>query len=70
MFVAGLVFISLMFGSVAYQVVSGKLLDRSWKTFTTRNQRPRLYWSVIAIETAFVLTTSYFVLHDILGAKR
>ena len=69
MIVSGLVFISLMLGSVLYQVISGRLLDRSWKTFATRKERPRLYWSVIAFEAAFVLTTTYFVLRDILVAK-
>ena len=69
MVAAGIVFISILLGAVLYQLISGRLLDRSWKTFTTRNERPRLYWSAMAFETAVTLTTAYFIVRDLLAIR-
>jgi hypothetical protein len=40
---------------VLFQLFSGQILDLRWKVRITRNNRPRAYWIVIAMESAFVL---------------
>jgi amino acid permease len=70
MMFAGIFFNCLLLGVVLYQLISGRLLDRSWKTFATRSERPRLYWSVLSIETAATLTMAYMILHDLVVTKR
>jgi hypothetical protein len=39
---------------VLYQLSSGEVLDLKWKVRITRNDRPRAFWIVMAIESAFV----------------
>jgi hypothetical protein len=41
---------------VLYQLFSGQILDLKWKVRITRNDRARAYWTVLAIESAFVLS--------------
>jgi len=67
--VIGLLFSCLMLGAVLYQLVSGRLLDRNWMAYTTLEERPKLYWLTLAIETAGALTMAYFIIHDFLATK-
>jgi hypothetical protein len=60
----GLFMGTLMLGGVLYQLVSGKLLGRDWRPYTTRDERPVMYWTAIAIEAAGALWVLYGVLHD------
>jgi hypothetical protein len=53
-FVALLVFLI----AVLYQLVSGTLL-KFWGASTTRKSRPRVYWTVFAIELMLVLLGLY-----------
>lgn len=53
-FVALLVFIA----AVLYQLVSGTRL-KFWGTSTTRKDRSRVYWEVLAIELLLVLVGFY-----------
>jgi hypothetical protein len=40
---------------VLYQLVSGKLLNLSWKVWVTRDERPQTYWIVLAAEATAVM---------------
>ena len=60
----GLLMVTLMLGGVLYQLVSGKLLGRDWRPFTSRDERPVMYWTAIAREAAIGLAVLYGVLHD------
>jgi hypothetical protein len=44
---------------VLYQLFSGKVLSWSWNVWATRENRPRAYWTVLAIESIFVLFGLY-----------
>jgi hypothetical protein len=37
---------------VVYQLFSGCLLNMRWRVWTTRKERPGLYWTVLGIEAA------------------
>jgi hypothetical protein len=56
-------FCTLMIGSVLYQLVFGKLLDKGWKVWTTRQERPALYWTTLAIQAVLVAGFVYMILH-------
>jgi hypothetical protein len=60
----GLLMVALMLGGVFYQLVSGKVLSRNWRPFTSRAERPVLYWMAISIETAGALAVLYGVFRD------
>jgi hypothetical protein len=50
----------LLLGAIMlYQLVSGSLLNLYWGVWFIRNDRPRAYWTVLAIEFAFVLVVFY-----------
>jgi hypothetical protein len=49
----------ILLGLSTYQLAAGKLLNMRWGIWTTRAQRPRLYWSVVAIEVAIALFGLY-----------
>ena len=50
------VFAFLFFtGVVIYQLYSGALLTSASKSWWNRSERPVLYWTVVALETAFCL---------------
>jgi hypothetical protein len=53
-----------MIGVVLYQLASGKLLDRGWTTLTTREERPRFYWSLITLQAVIVAGLVYMILRD------
>jgi hypothetical protein len=55
---------TLMIGVVLYQLASGKLLDRGWTTLTTREERPRFYWSLITLQAVIVAGLVYMILRD------
>ena len=44
---------------VLYELISGNLLNLSWRVWLTRKERPRTYWSVVAIEAGVVLVGLY-----------
>jgi hypothetical protein len=46
-----------------WQIVTGKLLDRSWHLWTTRQARPELFWTVIAIQSLVVIFLWSLFLH-------
>jgi hypothetical protein len=56
-------FCTLMIGIVLYQLASGKLLDRGWTVWTTRQERPLLYWTLVALQAALVAGLVYMTLH-------
>ncbi len=51
----GFVAVAAMAGTVVYQIISGKVLDRRWKVWATRDEQPRRYWLMIAFQLIFVL---------------
>ena len=60
----GLLMVALMLGGVLYQLVSGKVLGRDWKPYTTRDEHPVMYWTAVALEAAVALAVLYGALHD------
>jgi hypothetical protein len=38
---------------VLYQLFAGNLLNLKWGVWVSRKERPRLYWTILAIEAAF-----------------
>jgi len=44
-----------MSGLIGWQVVTGKLLDRRWRLWTTRQARPTLFWSVIGVQSIIAI---------------
>jgi uncharacterized membrane protein YphA (DoxX/SURF4 family) len=59
----GLLMVTLMLGGVLYQLVSGKLLARNGRPFSSRNERPAMYWTAISLETVGALAILYGLLH-------
>jgi len=55
---------TLMIGVVLYQLAFGKLLDRGWGILTTRDERPRLYWSLLTLQAVIVTAVVYLILRD------
>ena len=55
-------FCTLMIGLVLYQLATGKLLDRGWTVWTTRQERPLLYWTLVALQAALVAGLVYMAL--------
>jgi len=49
----------ILLGLATYQLVSGKLLNMRWGIWTTRVERPQLYWSVVLIEIVIALLGLY-----------
>jgi hypothetical protein len=46
-----ILFALLMSGLIAWQICTGKVLSRSWKIWTTRDDDPVLYWLVVGAQT-------------------
>ena len=46
-------------GITIYQLVSGRLLGLYWRTWLTRKDRPRAYWTALTIEFALILLFLY-----------
>jgi hypothetical protein len=46
---------ALLLALATYQLASGKLLNARWGIWTTRAERLRLYWSIVAVEMAIAL---------------
>jgi hypothetical protein len=44
----GLLMAALMLGGIFYQLVTGKLLDRDWRPYTSRRESPVMYWNYIS----------------------
>jgi hypothetical protein len=44
-----------MTGLIGWQIVTGKLLDRSWRLWTTREARPTLFWLVVCIQSVVTI---------------
>jgi hypothetical protein len=44
---------------LVYELASGNLLGLRWNVWTTRQKRPRLYWSVVGIKAAYILFVAY-----------
>jgi hypothetical protein len=42
-------------GLVLWQLISGKALDRSLRPSVTRKDNPAMYWSVVLIQSAFLI---------------
>jgi hypothetical protein len=40
---------------IVWQLATGKLLSRSWGIWTTRDENPRLFWGIIAVQSAMML---------------
>ena len=59
----GFLMVGLMLGGVLYQLASGKILGRNWRPFSSRDERPVLYWIAISVETAGALAVLYGVLN-------
>jgi hypothetical protein len=59
----GLLIVTLMLGGALCQFVSGKLLGRNWRPFSSRNERPAMDWTAIRLETVGALAILYGVLH-------
>lgn len=45
-----------------WQIVTGKLLDRGGHVWTTRQARPRFFWTMIAIQSLVVMLAWAFLL--------
>jgi hypothetical protein len=43
-----------------YQLISGNLLNLSWRVWVTRRERPGTYWTVLAVELGVILVGIYF----------
>jgi hypothetical protein len=43
----GLLMAALMLGGVLYQLVTGKLLVRDWRPYTSLRESPVMYWNYI-----------------------
>ena len=48
---AAVLFSTFFLGMCAYQLVSGRLFNGHWETWTTREERPWLYWTVVLLQT-------------------
>ena len=55
---------TILIGVVLYQLATGKLLDRGWTTVTTREERPRFYWSLLTLQAVIVAAVVYAILRD------
>jgi hypothetical protein len=64
------VVIAAMVGGVVYQIVSGKVLDRSWKVWATRAEQPGRYWFGVAFQSIIVLIPIVMLIYDYFGHKR
>jgi len=53
------VVVLLALGIAVYQLVSGRLLSLYWRTWLTRKDQPRSYWTVLSIEFALILFGLY-----------
>jgi hypothetical protein len=65
----GFFLFSVMWGLLLYQLGAGKLLDRNWKVWTTRKERPALYWTVVLVQAVGILLGSVFFIRDVLSLK-
>jgi hypothetical protein len=52
-------------GSVAYQLVSGKALDRHSRVWTTRSSYPALYWTSVLWQSVVALFLVIVVAYEI-----
>jgi hypothetical protein len=57
-----LAFFGALLGVVIYQIISGKLLGRNLRVYTTRSERPVLFWTVITIQGTLYLVGFLLVL--------
>jgi hypothetical protein len=49
----------ILLGIVLYQLISGNLLNLSWKVWATRRERPGTFWTVLGIEAGVTLIGLY-----------
>jgi amino acid permease len=47
--------VALLTAVIAYEVLSGELVDFRWQTWVTRSDRPRKYWAILTIEVVVLL---------------
>jgi hypothetical protein len=63
------VVIAAMVGIVVYQIISGEVLDRSWKVWATRDEQPGRYWLGIAFQLLLVLIPIVILIYSFLGHR-
>src|SRR6267143_3526473 len=57
---AGLLFATACLAALmVYELLSGNLIGLRWNIWTTRRERPGLYWSAVGLKAAFVLFVAY-----------
>jgi hypothetical protein len=44
-----------MTAMLGWQLLTGKLLDRNWRLWTTRQERPTFYWSMVGLQSLITL---------------
>jgi hypothetical protein len=50
----GDIVVTAMAGIVLYQIISGKVLTRSWQVWATRDEQPGRYWFAIVVQSIIV----------------
>jgi hypothetical protein len=46
-------------GLLVCQIISGTVMDRTWKVFATRNTQPGRYWFAIATPSIIIAIWAY-----------
>ena len=52
----------VMGGILIYQGLTGRLLNRGWRIWTTLEERPQLYWTVLIIQAAIFVFAAYLAI--------
>jgi hypothetical protein len=68
-YVLGFLPLCLLWGILLYQLSSAKLLSRDWGVWTTRKERPFVYWVVVVVQGLAILLGSVFFIRDVLSLK-
>jgi hypothetical protein len=68
-YVLGFLPLCLLWGILLYQLSSAKLLSRDWGVWTTRKERPIVYWVVVVVQGLAILLGSVFFIRDVLSLK-
>jgi hypothetical protein len=48
-------FVLALAGLVFWQLVTGKVLDRSWRPSVTRQDNPGMYWFIVIFQSALLM---------------
>ena len=60
----------LLLGTIAYELKTGKLLNRGWKVYARRDDNPMLYWASVMLQVIVALIFAGIWLLAIFGSER